>query len=59
MRPFHTYKTFCPYLVGTYQDVANEIAAYVALGHRTFVLDIPPSEEELGHISSVFQLAES
>ena len=54
MRPFHTYKTFCPYLVGNYRDVAGEIAAYVRLGHRTFVLDIPPCREELEHIGSVF-----
>ena len=56
MRPFHTYKTFCPYLVGSYQDVAHEIAAYVSLGYRTIVLDIPPSEDELRHINSVFGL---
>jgi alkanesulfonate monooxygenase len=57
MRPFHTYKTFCPYLVGSHEDVAKEISGYVRSGHRTFILDIPPSEEELGHINTVFDLA--
>lgn len=54
MRPFHTYKTFCPYLVGSYEEIASEISCYIALGHRTFVLDIPPCEQELEHINIVF-----
>jgi alkanesulfonate monooxygenase len=41
--PFQNYKTFCPYLVGNYQRVADEIASYLTLGYRTFVLDIPPT----------------
>ena len=55
MRPFHTYKTFCPYLVGSYEEVAQEISAYREMGHSSFILDIPPSEEELEHIGTVFQ----
>lgn len=48
--PFENYKTFCPYLVGNYDDVAGELARYLALGYATFILDIPASREELGHI---------
>ena len=55
--PFQHYKTFCPYLVGTYADVAHEIARYIALGFKTFILDIPPCEEELYHINQVFDQA--
>ena len=55
MRPFHTYKTFCPYLVGSYEQVIGEIANYIAMGPRTFILDIPPCEGELGHISKIFE----
>lgn len=55
--PFHNYQTFCPYLVGTYQRVAREIAGYIGLGYRTFILDIPPSEEELEHTAIVFREA--
>ena len=55
--PFQHYKTFCPYLVGSYQCVADEIASYVALGYRTFLLDIPPDEQELKHTAEVFRLA--
>jgi alkanesulfonate monooxygenase len=55
--PFHNYKTFCPYLVGTHERVARELAGYMALGASTFILDIPPSREELEHIGVVFRLA--
>ena len=55
--PFQNYKTFCPYLVGSYSRVAGEVARYVAAGYRTFILDIPPDEEELSHIGAVFGLA--
>lgn len=55
--PFQNYKTFCPYLVGSYQRVAQELARYIETGYRTFILDIPPSREELGHIGTVFDLA--
>ena len=39
--PFQNYKTFCPYLVGTYDEVAELVAGYIRLGARTFILDIP------------------
>lgn len=59
LHPFETYKTFCPYLVGSYEDVATELARYMAGGYRTYILDIPPSEEEFEHIGTVFQLSSS
>jgi alkanesulfonate monooxygenase len=55
--PFENYKTFCPYLVGSYQEVCEEIRRYLQIGYRTFILDIPPNREELQHIQTVFQLA--
>src|SRR6266513_3213629 len=55
--PFENYKTFCPYLVGSYANVAQTLACYVNAGYRTFVLDVPPSCEELRHIGTVFGLA--
>lgn len=57
--PFHNYKTFCPYLVGDHDQVAREVAKYIGLGADAFVLDIPPSREELGHITQVFALAQA
>lgn len=55
--PFENYKTFCPYLVGKYDCVAAELARYIGRGYRTFILDIPPAREELGHINAVFTRA--
>ena len=58
MWPFQNYHTFCPYLVGDYGQVAEQISLYKKLGYRTFILDIPPSREELQHIQTVFESAE-
>lgn len=55
--PFENYKTFCPYLVGSYEVVSEELAMYVAAGYLTFILDIPPNREELSHIGCVFDMA--
>jgi alkanesulfonate monooxygenase len=55
--PFENYRTFCPYLVGSYERVAQELQAYIEVGYGTFILDIPPSEEELQHTSIAFQEA--
>ena len=55
--PFQHYKTFCPYLVGSYSKIATELARYIALGFTTFILDIPPNEEELYHTGVVFKQA--
>jgi alkanesulfonate monooxygenase len=55
--PFKNYKTFCPYLVGSYDEVATEVSRYLAAGYRSFILDIPPDREELDHTEVVFQQA--
>jgi alkanesulfonate monooxygenase len=57
LHPFENYQTNCPYLVGSYQAVAAEIAGYIASGNRTYILDIPAAEEEFIHVGAVFQLA--
>jgi alkanesulfonate monooxygenase len=55
LRPFHSYQTFCPYLVGSFERVSAEIEAYVAAGFDTFILDVPASEPELASIRTVFE----
>jgi len=55
--PFQTYKTNCPYLVGSYKKVAAELGRYIKLGFSTFILDIPPEEEELYHTGIAFAQA--
>jgi alkanesulfonate monooxygenase len=55
--PFQSYKTFCPYLVGAHEHIGELVAAYIRLGARTFILDIPSSEEELRHTGIVLRAA--
>jgi len=55
LRPFETYKTFCPYLVGNYDRVAEELARYIDFGYESFILDIPPNPEELSQAGIVFE----
>ena len=55
--PMQNYKTFCPYLVGTYARVAMELGRYISLGFRTVILDIPPNRDELAHVMKIFRMA--
>ena len=57
LRPFENYKTFCPYLVGSYDRVSEEVGRYISLGYRTFILDVPPSHDELQQVGIVFERA--
>jgi alkanesulfonate monooxygenase len=57
MWPFQNYQTFCPYLVGSYEEVADEVGRYMRGGFRSFILDIPPSREELTNTQAVFDCA--
>jgi alkanesulfonate monooxygenase len=55
--PFQNYKAVCPFLVGSYDRVAEEVARYVDVGYRTFILDVPASVEEMYHTGIVFERA--
>jgi alkanesulfonate monooxygenase len=55
--PFNNYKTMCPYLVGSYDQVADELGRYFRAGYQTVILDIPPDREELTHTFAAFKLA--
>jgi alkanesulfonate monooxygenase len=57
MWPFQGYQTCCPYLVGGYEEVADEVSRYVRGGFKSFILDIPPSRAELHHTQAVFDCA--
>ncbi|HVH10260.1 MAG TPA: LLM class flavin-dependent oxidoreductase, partial [Gemmatimonadales bacterium] len=57
MVPFENYKTFCPYLVGTYDAVAEELGRYLATGCRFLILDVPAGAEEFGHINTAIARA--
>ena len=51
MVPFTNYKTFCPYLVGTYERVGAELARYFEKGASTMILDVPIGTEEMEHVT--------
>jgi alkanesulfonate monooxygenase len=57
LMPFQNYKTFCPYLAGTYWEVAEIVARYIGLGFKTIITDIPPDKDELFHEKIAFELA--
>jgi alkanesulfonate monooxygenase len=50
MVPFQNYKTFCPYLVGSYERVGEELGRYLAAGCGTIILDVPPVQSEMQHV---------
>lgn len=54
--PLRTYRTFCPYLVGSYEEIAAYLARYHEDGIRTLILDTPDSEEDLDHIGVALDL---
>ena len=55
--PFKHYQTFCPYLVGDYEEVARELSGYLKVGCSTCILDIPVSEIDLQSTLRVFDQA--
>ncbi len=59
LKPFHTYKTFCPYLVGSHSEVAEMLSKYVKLGHTSIILDIMNEQLDFEHCQKVFNMVES
>lgn len=57
--PFKHHHTFCPYLVGDYEEVARELSGYLEIGCKTCILDIPVSEIDLQSTLQVFEQAYS
>ena len=58
MVPFQNYKTFCPYIVGSYERVGEEIGRYLAAGCRAIILDVPAADDELQHVRRSVAAAE-
>jgi alkanesulfonate monooxygenase len=56
--PFRAYQTFCPYLVGSYQEVAQLLGRYLHLGVTALILDVPREEDDLHHAGIALHLAE-
>ena len=45
--PFENYRTFCPYLVGSFETVTAELSRYRAVGYDTLITDIPTEPADL------------
>jgi len=58
LHPFQQYQTFCPYLVGSYERVADEIRRYSTMGDRVLIVDIPLEEDDLVHANRVLERVE-
>ncbi len=52
--PFENYKTFCPYLVGSYTNVGAELGRYMRLGFKTFIVDVPTEPDDFVHTAAAF-----
>lgn len=57
LHPFNTYKTFCPYLVGSYEQVAHALRDYAAQGVTGLILDVPATQEDLSSTAKTIALA--
>jgi alkanesulfonate monooxygenase len=55
--PFGSLKSFCPYLVGSYDEVAAYLSAYLRGGVRLIILDAPREEQDLDHAYLALQRA--
>ena len=55
--PFQNSLSACPFLVGSLDEVAGELAAYMRAGFRTFLLETPENRADSEMISEVFRLA--
>jgi alkanesulfonate monooxygenase len=58
LHPFQQYQTFCPYLVGSYDRVAEEIERYASMGDQVLIVDIPRQEDDLVHANRVLERVE-
>lgn len=57
LHPFENYRTFCPYLVGSYEEVGRALSEYLRLGVRTLITDVPSEPDDLHHIGQALERA--
>lgn len=56
--PFRASKEFCPYLVGSYPEVAQVLARYLDTGIRVLILAQPWEEDDLPHAVEAIRCAQ-
>jgi alkanesulfonate monooxygenase len=57
LSPFRHFQADCPYVVGSHACVAGVVARLIQRGIDTFILDIPPQEEEFRQVAQALALA--
>jgi len=57
--PFRSFKEYCPYLVGSYDEVAELLSRYLDLGVNTLIMAVPWDEDDLHHALTAIRHAES
>jgi alkanesulfonate monooxygenase len=55
--PFRYFRSDCPFVVGSHQQVAEVIADHLRKGVRRFILDLLPEEEEFANVDAAFSIA--
>ncbi|WP_083258351.1 LLM class flavin-dependent oxidoreductase [Rhizobium sp. YK2] len=55
--PYNTNQAACPFLVGEREHVAREIAGYMKMGLRTFLVEQVENDKDAEEIRIVFELA--
>jgi alkanesulfonate monooxygenase len=55
LHPLKTYRTFCPYLVGSHETVGATLARYREAGFVGFILDVPQSQHDLAQAMEAFR----
>jgi alkanesulfonate monooxygenase len=56
--PYRNNQAACPFLVGDWNDVASELAGYIGMGLRTFLIESPADDEDAAHITNAFAVAQ-
>ncbi|MGI5239041.1 LLM class flavin-dependent oxidoreductase [Dactylosporangium sp. CA-139066] len=57
--PFRSFKDFCPYLVGSYEEVGAMLSRYLRLGVTSLIMGIAQDEDDLHHALSAIGRARS
>lgn len=55
--PFENYHTFCPYLVGSFDTVAEVLTQYIELGCETIIVDTPSMASDLANTMKCVEMA--
>lgn len=56
--PYRNNQAACPFLVGAMEEVAFELAGYIEMGLRTFLVEDAESDSDSEQIMTAFKLAE-